>query len=120
MNDYDASMVEDLSEQVPIKELLNCSVELYDLYRKEGKAVERRPTKFRNVNRMPSDTFNTCFPSHDFRLRNNTGILTSKQNEQEEATRQGKSSIERTFFRRDDPMIKANVEYDKVKMAILR
>jgi len=30
-------MIDSLAEHMPIKELLNCSVELYDLYNKEQK-----------------------------------------------------------------------------------
>jgi len=35
INDYDPKVIEDLRRCVPIKELLNCSAELYDLYIKD-------------------------------------------------------------------------------------
>ena len=36
-NGLDPSLVDNLADHIPIKELLNCSVELYDLYNSQDK-----------------------------------------------------------------------------------
>lgn len=50
-----------------MKDLLNCSAELYDMYHTTKDASPQRSVK--NLNKSPSpakETFLHCFPSHDY------------------------------------------------------
>jgi hypothetical protein len=67
VNNFDTNTVQKLSKILPMKDLLNCSAELYDMYNSTNNDSPQRSAT--NLKKSPSPTkesFAHCFPSHDY------------------------------------------------------
>jgi hypothetical protein len=72
VNDYNNDAILDLIKYMPMKDLLKCSAELYDLYIKDNTAAgmdfpthrsrQRSPPPPAILNKHNKDSFVKCFP----------------------------------------------------------
>jgi hypothetical protein len=150
VNDYDPKTVKSLAKYMPVKELLQCSAELYDIKLKEhmrpNNVSALSPEKFsqnlakslkRNVSKI--NTFDKCFPAYDsaspvnkesvvlaaIKKPHNTGdstfdLLRLASNEDSSINREIQNEIDRVFFRRQDEIVTNNIQFKKLNSSIIR
>lgn len=135
VNNFNSNTVQKLSKILPMKDLLNCSAELYDMYHttKFASSPQRSVTNFNKSPSPTKESFQHCFPSHDYtdspkhKEINQIAVQRRDLRMNMELVRRSlvnQSSLspvnERLYFKKEGKMFTTEFEIRKIQDKILR